>query len=177
MNGKTDSNGSDQPEREKAFSNESTSLDERTHEEMLALYRESVDTIRFAKHMQWWTVGSTLVVFFAFIAIAKFVGADMTYAKILTALTIFFAMSGIFALLMYQFWQHNESLKITELSKHMSSLWRRVRKVKSRREANFHRYTLLIFMIATIVIGGTVTYFGVLQVAEHNKPGYSQQYR
>lgn len=139
-------------------------LDDKTHRELEILYKESVDTIRFAKYIQWWTVGSTLLVFLAFIAIAYFVKADHEYAKLLTALTIFIAMSGVFALIMYQFWQFNEHQKIEEITKHFSSLFKKVRRVKSRREADLHRYTLLAFMIATIVIGGVVAYYGVLQV-------------
>lgn len=144
-----------------------SALDDKTHRELQILYKESVDTIRFAKYIQWWTVGSTLLVFFAFIAIAHFVRADDEYAKILTALTIFIAMSGVFALIMYQFWQFNEQQKIEKITRHFSSLFKAVRKVKSRREADFHRYTLLLFMIATIVIGGVVAYFGVLQVVQN----------
>lgn len=166
MSPKSESEASDEVEREAPFTNEPSSLDDRTHEELQLLYQESVSTIRFAKYIQWWTVGSTLLVFFAFIAIAKFVGADMAYAKILTALVIFIAMSGIFALIMYQFWQYNEHQKIREISRHFSTLFRRVRKVKSRRESDFHRYTLLAFMISTIVIGGVVSYYGVLQVVK-----------
>ena len=88
--------------RETPFENAPSSLDDKTHTELCLLYKESADTLRFAKHIQWWTVGSTLVVFGAFIFISKFVNADMTYAKILTALVIFIAMSAIFALLIYQ---------------------------------------------------------------------------
>ena len=173
MNDKPEKNAKEaakEAEREKPFENEPSSLDEQTHSEMELLYREATDTLRFAKYIQWWTVGSTLLVFFAFIAIAKFVNADMAYAKVLTALTIFIAMSGIFSLIMYQFWQYNELRKIAEMSKHFSSLFRRVRGVKSKTEANFHRYTLLFFMITTIVIGAIVAYHGVNQVVD-NRPG------
>lgn len=171
----TNSEPDAKPEREKSFENEPSSLDESTHQELQLLYKESVDTIRFAKYIQWWTVGSTLLVFFAFIAIAKFVDANMTYAKILTALTIFIAMSGIFALIMYQLWQYNEAQKIADITNNFSTLFKKVRNIKSRRESDFHRYTLLAFMIATIIIGGVVTYYGVLQVADNNsRPGQSQ---
>lgn len=160
----------EKPEREAEveFVNAPSEVDDRTHKELCVLYKEASEAIRFAKHMQWWTVGSTLVLFFGFIGVVKFVSADMTYAKILTALTIFVAMSGIFALIMYQFWQYNEQLKIAEISKHMSTLFSRVRAIKSKREADFHRYILFLFMCATIVIGGVISYFGVQQVVEGN---------
>lgn len=163
----------EKPEREKPFDNEPSSLDENTHLELQLLYRESVDNIRFAKHMQWWTVGSTLIVFFAFIGIAKFVGADAAYAKILTVLTIFVAMSGVGALIMYQFWQYNEQRKIAEVGKQFSSLFKKIRRIKSQREGDLHRYTLLAFMVSTIIIGGMMSYFGVLQVVEKKPAGYS----
>jgi hypothetical protein len=173
---KPDARPESRPEREKVFENTPTSLDESTHRELQLLYREATDTIRFAKHMQWWTVGSTLVLFFAFIGIAKFVGADMTYAKIITMVVIFISMSCISALIMYQFWQFNEQQKITEIGRHFSTLFKRIRRIKSTRESNVHRYTLLLFMIAVVVIGASVTYLGVIQVAEHNRPtGYQSR--
>jgi len=151
-------------EHEATFTDEPSSLDDKTHTEMCMLYKESVDSLRFAKYMQWWTVGSTLIVFFAFIAVAKFVGAGETYAKILTALTIFIAMSGMFALIIYQIWQFNEQEKIKDIATHLSSLFNHVRRIKSKREADIHRYILLFFMMATIIIAAVVSYYGVLQV-------------
>lgn len=155
----------EKPERERPFENEPSSLDENTHLELQLLYRESIDAIRFAKHIQWWTVGSALLMFFAFIGIAKFVDANMNYAKILTALVIFIAMSSISALVIYQFWQYNEQIKIAEITKHFSSLFKKIRRIKSKRESDVHRYMLLVFMISLIVIGGVMAYNGILQIA------------
>jgi len=151
-------------DRETSAENEPSPLDDNTHAELCLLYKESADTLRFAKYMQWWTVGSTLLVFGSFIFIAKFVGADMAYAKILTGLIIFIAMAVIFTLIIYQTWQYNEQHKIEEIGKHFSSLFGKVRRIKSKRESNMHRYLLLVFMSITVVIGGAVSYFGVLQV-------------
>lgn len=145
---------------------QASDLDEFTHTELCMLYKESADSLRFAKHLQWWTVGSTLVVFFAFIAIADFVGADKTFAKVLTGLVILIAMSAIFALILYQFWQYNELLKIQKIADHMSSLFRDIRKLKSRREANIHRYVILSFMIGSIVWAGCVAFFGIQHIAK-----------
>lgn len=152
-------------EREKPFENVPSSLDEMTHRELQLLYQESADTVRFAKHMQWWTVGSALVMFFAFIGIAKFVGADMDYAKILTALVIFVAMAGITALVIYQFWQYTEQRKLAEITRNFSTLFRKIRRIKSKGESDVHRYTLLAFMVITVIIGGVISYNGVLQIA------------
>ena len=161
----SDAKANDQgPERE---SETSSSLDDNTHKELCLLYQESVTTLRFAKYFQWWTVGSTLLVFGAFIFIAKFVGADTSYAKILTGLIIFIAMSGIFTLLIYQTWQYNEKARLEEITKHFSSLFGAIRSLKSKREGNVHRYILLVFMIATLIIGAAVSYFAVLQIVKH----------
>jgi len=148
-------------EREEEFENAASSLDEMTHAEMCLLYTDATKTMRFAKHLQWWTVGSTLMVFGAFILISKVLVISAIYSKILTLLVIFMSMSGIFILIMYQFWQHNELLIIEEISKNFSSLFRKVRKVKSSKEANFHRYIFLFFMIATLILGGVVSYQGI----------------
>lgn len=145
----------------------SSSLDDSTHTELCLLYKEATTTLRFAKYFQWWTVGSTLLVFGAFIFIAKFVNADASYAKILTGLIIFIAMSGIFTLLIYQTWQYNEKARLEEITKHFSSLFGAIRRLKSKREGNVHRYILLVFMIATLIIGAAVSYFGVLQIVKH----------
>lgn len=165
MNGKSNGKTDSEPDaRDKEFVDEPSNLDDKTHTEMCMLYKEAIDSLRFAKYMQWWTVGSTLLVFFAFIGIAEFVGADMTYAKILTALTIFIAMSGIFVLIIYQVWQFNETQKINDIATHLSTLFTHVRRIKSKREADIHRYILLFFMMVTIIIAAVVSYYGVLQV-------------
>ncbi|MCR4376570.1 MAG: hypothetical protein NUV50_00560 [Rhodospirillales bacterium] len=155
----------EKPERERSFENVPSSLDEMTHLELQLLYRESADTVRFAKHIQWWTVSASLIMFFAFIGIAKFVGANMGYAKILTALVIFVAMTSITALVIYQFWQYNEQRKLAEITKNFSSLFKKIRRIKSKGESDVHRYTLLAFMVITVIIGGVMSYNGVLQIA------------
>ena len=80
-----------------------TSLDDTTHAEMSLLYRESTDTVRFAKHLQWWTVGSTLIAYLALIGIAKLVSADRAFTNQLTAVIILLTMAVIFTLVVYQF--------------------------------------------------------------------------
>jgi len=147
--------------------NEPSSLDELTHAELSLLYKESTDTVRFAKHLQWWTVGSTLVAFLALIGMAKLVSSDRVFANQLTGVIILLTMAVIFTLVVYQFWQHTELAKIEAISKNFSSLFTDIRRLKSRREANVHRYLLLLFMIAVILLGAVVTYLGLLQLVEH----------
>ena len=159
MNSKNDDGAS-----EDRFENEPSNLDELTHSEMRLLYKESTRTIRFAKYLQWWTVGSTLVVDGAFLVIAKFVATDIEYANKLTALIIVITTAVIATLIIYQFWQHTELVKIEKISKEFSNTFQKIRQVKSRVEANIHRYLLLLFMILTLIIGSIVSYYGVLQI-------------
>ncbi len=146
--------------------NEPSSYDELTHSEMRLLYEESTTSIRFAKYLQWWTLGSTLLLDGAFLAIAKFVSANMKYADKLTAMIIVLSTAVIATLIIYQFWQHTELLKIEKISKGFSTAFREVRRTKSNLEANIHRYLLLLFMIATVILGAIVSYYGVLEIAQ-----------
>ncbi len=162
MNAKSDNDD----ESEGRFENEPSNLDELTHAEMRLLYEESTTSIRFAKYLQWWTVGSTLVVDGAFLAIAKFVSTDMDYANKLTAMIIVLTTAVIATLIIYQFWQYTELMKIEKISKLFSTAFQNVRQTKSRLEANIHRYLLLLFMILTLIIGSIVSYYGVLQIVK-----------
>jgi Na+/melibiose symporter-like transporter len=146
------------------FENVPSSLDEPSHLEMITLYKESADSVRFAKHLQWWTLGSTLLVNGGLLGIAKLVAADQSYVNVLIAVVILLTISVIFTLVVYQFWQHTELLKMEEITRHMSGLFKRVRRLKSTREANTHRYLLMLFMILTVVLGAVVTYFGMEQM-------------
>jgi len=155
------------PDGDNNSENEPSSLDELTHAELSLLYKESTDTVRFAKHLQWWTVGSTLVAFLALVGMAKLVSADRVFANQLTGVIILLTMAVIFTLVVYQFWQHTELAKIEAISKNFSSLFTDIRRLKSRREANVHRYLLLVFMIAVVLLGAVVTYLGLLQLVAH----------
>jgi len=146
--------------------NEPSTYDELTHSEMRLLYEESAKSIRFAKYLQWWTLGSTLLLDGAFLAIAKFVSANMKYADKLTAMIIALSTAVIATLIIYQFWQHTELLKIEKISKGFSTAFREVRRTKSTLEANIHRYLLLLFMIVTVILGAIVSYYGVLEIAQ-----------
>jgi hypothetical protein len=41
---------------------------------------------------------------------------------------------------------------------HFSNLLKKLRNIKSRKESSIHRYTLLIFMVSAILLGGLVTF-------------------
>jgi hypothetical protein len=159
------------PERE-AFVNEPSSLDETTHRELELMHRESSDAILFAKSIQWRSVGASLLVFGALIAIAVATEAGTKFIDVLKIVTIVLACGVIFVLAMYQFWQVNEINKINAIDRHFSTLYLRISRIKSRREGNVHRYTILLFMIFAVILGVIVVMFGIEQAALLKKPPY-----
>lgn len=138
-------------------------LDELTHAELRIMYEKSYAALLFAKNIQWRSVGASLITFAACIAIAVSTDADRSFANLLSALTILLATGVIFVLVMYQFWQYNEISRINEIERHFSSLYRDIRDIKSRREGMVHRYTLLTFMITTVILGAIVANLGIKQ--------------
>jgi len=139
-------------------------LDKKTHSELRMLYEESTETLRFVKNHQWKTVGATLLTYLGIVFIAGFVNADAGLTNKLMAVTILLACSVIATLGIYQFWMHNEVSKIDSMQPHMSSLFTDIRAVKSRREGNIHRYTLLLFMIVVVVLGATVVHLALERI-------------
>jgi hypothetical protein len=142
---------------EEPFENTPSDLDEVTHSELRLMYERSCDAILFSKNIQWRSVGSALLVFAAMTGFAFFGSDDKFLVNLLGGLSIVLACGVIFVLVMYQFWQFNEVQKIVEIEKHFSSLYIKIRDVKSRREGNIHRYTLLLFMIFIVIMGAFVT--------------------
>jgi len=140
-------------------------LDELTHAELCMLYRESTETMRFVKTHQWKTVGATLLTFAGLIFTAGFVDANQALTDKFMAITILLTTAVIFTLVIYQFWQANETAKIETMNGQFSSLYRKVRAQKSSREGNLHRYTLLFFMITVIVLGAVVVHLALARIA------------
>lgn len=161
---------------EDTFENRPSDLDEMTHQELRLMHQESSSAILFAKNIQWRSVGSSLLVFGACIAIAVSTPADKSFANLLAALTILLACGVIFVLLMYQFWQFNEIARIRKIELCFSTLYNRISNTKSRREGNAHRYTLLVFMIAVVVLGAVVSNIAIKQSIAGKKPQYSRSY-
>ena len=154
------------------FINEPSSLDEATHRELALMHREAADAILFAKSIQWRSVGAALLVFGAFIAIAVATEAGTKFVDVMKIVSIVLACGVIFVLVMYQFWQVNEINKINAIDRHFSTLYLRISRIKSRREGNVHRYTILLFMVAAVIIGVVVVMFGMDQAAQLHKPPY-----
>lgn len=147
----------DEPARE----NSPSELDELTHAEMCMLYRESADSIRFAKAHQWKSLGATLLVFAAMIALARSVPGNLTLTNFLIAISFLSSSAVIYMLVLYQVWQNTEREKLRDIAGHFSSFSQFTRAIKSSREANVHRYTLLAFMIAAILLANVVLVMAV----------------
>ncbi len=152
------------------FVNEPSSLDETTHAEMRLMHETASEAILFAKNIQWRSVGSALAVYGAFIAIAVFTSADKAFIDLLKIVAIVLACGAVFVLAMYQFWQVNEINKLNAIDRHFSTLYLRISRIKSRREGNLHRYTILMFMIAAVILGVVVVILGMDQAALLKKP-------
>ncbi|MEL0114641.1 MAG: hypothetical protein VW835_23155, partial [Rickettsiales bacterium] len=92
------------------------------------------EAILFAKNIQWRSVGSSLIVMAVFIALAVFGKPRGEFANILGVATIVLAGGVIFVLILYQMWQYNEISRIVAIEQNFSSLYRKIRDIKSRRE-------------------------------------------
>ena len=129
------------------FEVEASDLDETTHAECLVLYRDSEDNIRFSKGLQWKTLGGTLAIF-AILGVAG-INSDHRESYLKTLIVISWAISAgaIYAI---------SILKLRRIVGEFSNLFRMVYRIKSRTEANIHRYILLAFMVITMLIGNYV---------------------
>jgi hypothetical protein len=127
-------------------------LDEKTHAEMLMMYRECANSVRFAKSQQWTTTGGALAIFVILGILGQF-GPHygfMIQAIIITSMVV--SGGTIYSLAIYQFWQQAERGKLSMISDRFSNVLRDVRGYLPPREANVHRYILLFFMIVIILV-------------------------
>ena len=128
-------------------------LDDLTHAEMRMLYAESVEVVRFAKTQQWKSVGAILVVFIALMGLSQLSEQKPVLTNLIIAVSFVCSGGVIYSLALYQAWQNTERKKLREIGLHLSSYAKAIRAIKSSREANVHRYTLLIFMIVSVLMG------------------------
>jgi hypothetical protein len=127
-------------------------LDDKTHAEMLMMYGECATSVRFAKSQQWTTTGGAISLFVILGILGQF---GPHYGFMIQAIIIIsMVVSGgtIYSLAIYQFWQQAERAKLNMISDRFSNVLRDVRGVLTPREANIHRYILLFFMIAVILV-------------------------
>ena len=132
-------------------------VDELTHAELLCLYRDTQENIRFSKRIQWRTTGGTLAAFVIFVLLARFYSKTGDMTKVLTMMTFAVGATSIYMLVIFQSWQGTERDKIQLIIGNLSSLARDVYTIKSKREADIGRYILLGFMCCTVLIGGFLT--------------------
>ena len=140
-------------------------LDEMTHRELGLIYADSTRTILFSKSIQWKAVASSLLIFGTFMLLAKYVAHGTQFMMVLKISSIVIAMAAIFMVVLFQFWQHTEGRKLLTIESAYSNLFRRIRKFKSAREANIHRYLILLFMVGTVTIGCGITLMSLDAIA------------
>ena len=140
-------------EGEELLTVEPSELDERTHAEMLTLFAASSDQIRFAKHQQWGTLLGTLGLFVLLGVVGDYASKTGFLFKLCLIISLVLSAGAIYSLIIYQFWQNAEREKLNLISARLSNLARQIRGVVTDRERNIHRYVLLFFMMASIVLG------------------------
>jgi hypothetical protein len=127
-------------------------LDEKTHAEMVMMYTECANSVRFAKSQQWTATSGALAIFVALGILGEF---GPHYGFLTTAIIIIsMVVSGatIYSLAIFQFWQQAERGKLNMIADRFSNVLRDVRAYLPPREANIHRYILLFFMLAVILV-------------------------
>lgn len=132
-------------------------VDELTHAELLCLYRNTEENIRFSKLIQWRTLGGTLAAFFFFALLARHYGKDGDMTRVLTVLTFVVAATSIYMLAIFQSWQGTEREKIQFILGKLSSVARDVYDTKSALAANIERFILLGIMCVAILTAAFLT--------------------
>lgn len=144
-----------------------SSVSDRTHAECLVLYRESTDTIRFAKTLQWKLLAYLTGAFVLMIVADKTGAAPKEMAPAMIIVSFVLAAIGISTLIIFQLWQFTEQRKLDFIAEQLSEVFRQTRARKSTLEANIQRYAILTFMTLFVVAVSGFTY---LTFARHLEP-------
>src|SRR3546814_9101905 len=91
-------------------------------------------------------------VFAGMVTLARLTPANATLTNLIIAISFLSSSAVIYMLVLYQAWQNTEREKLRDISSHFSSFSQHTRAIKSSREANVHRYTLLGFMIVAVLM-------------------------
>ena len=150
-------------EEAEVFEVRPSELDEMTHAELCLLYRESADSIRFAKAQQWKTLGATLLFFGALMIIADYNRKVEVFIQGLAIVSFVLSAGAVYSLAIFQAQQNSEREKIRAACQHFSNLCRDIRALKPSKESSVFRCILLAFMIITILIGNGVLLFQLSQ--------------
>lgn len=129
-------------------------VDELTHAELLCLYKDAEENIRFSKLLQWRITGGTLAIYLLFTLMASGDVAAGTMTKILIILSFVVGSISMSILAIFQSWQGTEREKIGLILGNLSSLARRIYSMKPKRMADIERYSLYGFMCCAILTGG-----------------------
>ena len=131
--------------------------DELTHAELLCLYHDSEENIRFSKLIQWRTTSGTFAIFLIFALFSHYYIKSENLTKILAFMTYMVGGISIYMLVIFQLWQGTEREKIQIIISRLSNLAQEVYNTKSKQLANLERYILLCFMCCAILTGGFLT--------------------
>lgn len=147
------------------FSLEPSNLDELTHNELLMLYEESAESIRFSKLQQWRTLGASLSTLLGVVLVAHLAGRRAeAYIQASIILCSMVASSSVYIMIAYQLRQNADRKKLKEISAQFSNLFRKIRALTPGWEEIFYRTTLLLFMItAEITVTAICTYYLMLR--------------
>lgn len=140
--------------------NEPSELDDLTHAEFLAVYRDASDNIRFAKDQMWRTV-----LYFTLGAIAATSygimtrWADPKLAFFLLAILWVFSIASVLIVLSLQWWQAAEHAKIDYVTSKWSTFAMAARRRKSKTMSDLQRYGMLVSMLLYLeLVSIAVTY-------------------
>ena len=138
------------------FEHVESTLDDLTHQEMCMLYRESADTIRFAKSKQWRSLGGALALYAGLMVVGSVNAGNGVFVSLLAIVSMLLCCAVLYTLVIFQNWQSTEREKLRFITDRLSSTARAVRSIKSRQEADMFRYLLLSFMILATLIGNAI---------------------
>ena len=133
-----------------------TPLDRQTHDEMCLLYRESADSIRYAKTKQWRSLGAALLMFAGLMLVGSYNAGNALFVNMLMLSSVLLSGGLLYALIIFQNWQNTEREKLRFIAERMSATARAVRSLKSHHEASLFRYLLLAFMILCALIANAI---------------------
>ena len=94
----------------------------------------------------------TFAVFVLLSLACYFLNRDELFVKTAIGVSFAFSAGAIYALSIYQSWQATEREKARKILERFSSLATEIHRIKSRIEANIHRYILFAFMTVSMLI-------------------------
>lgn len=128
--------------------NEPSDLDELTHAEFLAIYRDASDNIRFAKEQMWrsllyFTAGAIAVTGYGVVTN----WSDPQLSQYLLVIVWLCSVLTVLIILSLQWWQSAEHQKIAFVTAKWSSFAAAARRRKSKAMSDVQRYGMLAAMI------------------------------